>query len=37
LMPQYPFMNYVTVAILIAGMVIGAIGSTISLKRFLKV
>lgn len=37
LMPQYPFMNYVTLAILFAGIVIGAIGSTISLKRFLKV
>ena len=37
LMPQYPFMNYVTVAIILSGMVIGAIGSTISLKRFLKV
>lgn len=37
LMPQYPFMNYVTIAIILAGMVIGATGSTISLKRFLKV
>lgn len=37
LLPQYPFMNYVTVVILFSGMVIGAIGSTISLKRFLKV
>ena len=35
LMPQYPFMNYVTLAILLAGIVIGAIGSVISLKRFL--
>lgn len=37
LMPQYPFMNYVTLAILGSGIVIGAIGSLISLKRFLKV
>ena len=37
LMPQYPFMNYVTVGIILAGMVIGAGGSAISLKRFLKV
>ena len=37
LMPQYPFMNYVTLAILWAGIVIGAIGSVISLKRFLRV
>ena len=37
LMPQYPFMNYVTLAILLAGIVIGAIGSVISLKRFQRV
>ena len=37
LMPQYPLMNYVTVAIIISGMVIGAIGSAFSLKRFLEV
>lgn len=37
LMPQYLFMNYVTLAILLAGIVIGAIGSVISLKRFLRV
>lgn len=37
LMPQYPFMNYVTAAILLAGIVIGAIGSVILLKRFLRV
>lgn len=37
LMPQYPFMNYVTLGILAAGIFIGALGSTISLKRFLKV
>lgn len=37
LMPQYPFMDYVSVGIIISGMIIGAIGSTISLKRFLQV
>ncbi len=37
LMPQYPFMDYVGLGILVSGMIIGAIGSTISLKRFLKV
>lgn len=37
LMPQYPFMNYVAVAIIVSGMIIGTIGSTISLKRFLQV
>ncbi len=37
LMPQYPFVNYLTVALIISGMIIGTIGSTISLKRFLEV
>lgn len=37
LLPQYPFMNYVTLSILGSGIVIGAIGSLISLKRFLRV
>ncbi len=37
LLPQYPFMNYVTVAIILSGMIIGAIGSAFSLKRFLEV
>jgi cell division transport system permease protein len=35
LIPENPFLHYVTVAILICGMLIGALGSTISLKRFL--
>lgn len=37
LMPQYPFVNYLTLAMIISGMMIGMIGSTISLKRFLEV
>lgn len=37
LLPQSPYMYYVSAAILISGMGIGALGSTISLKRFLKV
>ena len=37
LLPQVPYMYYVSIAILLAGMGIGALGSTISLKRFLKV
>ena len=37
LIPEYPFLLYVTIVILVSGMVIGALGSTISLKRFLKV
>lgn len=34
---QYPFMNYVTVALIVAGIVVGILGSTVSLKRFLEV
>ena len=37
LLPQSPYMYYVSAAILLSGMGIGALGSTISLKRFLKV
>ena len=37
LMPQYPFMNYVAIAIILSGMAIGTLGSAISLKRFLQV
>lgn len=37
LIPQHPFIDYISLAILIAGIIIGALGSTISLKRFLKV
>lgn len=34
---QYPFMNYVTIALCVAGVLIGILGSTISLKRFMEV
>ena len=37
LSPQHPFIDYISLAILVAGIIIGALGSTISLKRFLKV
>ncbi len=37
LMPQFPFINYLTTILIISGMIIGVIGSTISLKRFLEV
>lgn len=37
LIPQYPFINFISIVMLLSGMVIGALGSTISLKRFLKV
>lgn len=34
---QYPFMNYVTIALIVAGILIGILGSTVSLKRFMEV
>ena len=34
---QYPFMHYVTTALICAGVLIGILGSTISLKRFMEV
>ena len=34
---QYPFMHYVTIALISAGILIGVLGSTISLKRFMEV
>lgn len=37
LIPQHPFIDYISLAVLVAGIIIGALGSTISLKRFLKV
>jgi cell division transport system permease protein len=37
LIPKYPFLTYVSILLVIAGTVIGALGSTISLRRFMKV
>ena len=37
LRPQYPFVNFISLVMVLSGMGIGALGSTISLKRFLKV
>ena len=37
LLPKYPFMGYVNVFLLCAGVAIGALGSVISVKKFLKV
>jgi cell division transport system permease protein len=37
LIPKYPFLTYVSTLLIVAGTVIGALGSTISLKRFMKV
>ena len=34
---QYPFMNYVTIGLIGAGVIIGILGSTVSLKRFMEV
>ncbi len=36
LIPTYPFVVYILFTILVCGVLIGALGSTISLKRFLK-
>ncbi len=37
LIPKYPFLTYVSILLIVAGTVIGALGSTISLRRFMKV
>lgn len=34
---QYPFMHYLTIALIGAGIFIGILGSTVSLKRFMEV
>lgn len=37
LIPEYPFITNISMLILVVGTAIGALGSTISLKRFMKV
>lgn len=37
LIPKYPFLTNISILLLLAGAAIGALGSTISLKRFLRV
>lgn len=37
LIPRYPFVSEISLFLLVAGTVIGALGSTISLRKFLKV
>lgn len=37
LIPQYPFLTHLSILLLAVGTAIGALGSTISLKRFMKV
>lgn len=37
LIPQYPFINHISIVLLVIGTVIGALGSTISLRKFMQV
>ena len=37
LIPRYPFLTYISVVLLVVGTTIGALGSAISLKRYMKV
>ena len=37
LIPQYPFLTNLTILLIVLGMIIGALGSAISLKKFMKV
>jgi len=37
LIPQYPFITHISIILLIIGTVIGALGSTISLRKFMQV
>ena len=37
LIPQYPFLTNLTIVLIVLGMIIGALGSAISLKKFMKV
>lgn len=37
LVEQFPFMNFVSVALILSGTFIGILGSTVSLKRFMEV
>lgn len=37
LLPEYPFLNHISLLLLVVGTAIGALGSTISLKRFMNV
>ncbi|MDF2501806.1 MAG: ftsX [Anaerosporomusa subterranea] len=37
IIPKYPFLQIISVILMVVGMLIGATGSTISLRRFLKV
>ena len=37
IIPEQPFLTYITIVVVISGMVVGAIGSAVSIKKFLKV
>lgn len=37
LIPEQPFLTYITIIVILNGMAVGAVGSAVSIKRFLKV
>lgn len=37
LIPEQPFLTYITIIVVLSGMAVGAIGSAVSIKKFLKV
>jgi cell division transport system permease protein len=37
LIPKSPFLTHISIVLLVVGAAIGALGSTISLRRFMKV
>ena len=37
LIPEEPFLSYITVVVILSGMAVGSIGSAVSIKKFLKV
>ena len=37
LIPEEPFLSYITIVVILSGMAIGSIGSAVSIKKFLKV
>lgn len=37
LIPEEPFLSYITIVVILSGMAIGSVGSAVSIKKFLKV
>ena len=37
MIPLWPFIGYMTIMLLAAGIIIGILGSTISLRKYMKV